>query len=79
MKQILFVSLTLLSCVVLGMKGPALPCNSAVCQLPDCRCSTTDIPGGFDRSEVPQVNFYKYFNSRCPKPTRSRTQTRCPT
>lgn len=32
----------------------AQPCNRDLCQLPDCRCSGTDIPGGLSREETPQ-------------------------
>lgn len=31
-------------------------CNEELCKLPDCRCSSTSIPGGLDPKEVPQVN-----------------------
>ena len=30
-------------------------CNSEACQLPDCRCAGTDIPGGLDRNNTPQI------------------------
>lgn len=26
------------------------------CKLPDCRCSGTDIPGGFNVTDIPQVS-----------------------
>lgn len=32
--------------------------DAETCDLPDCRCSSTSIPGGLDRSETPQVNKY---------------------
>lgn len=31
-------------------------CDSEKCQAPNCRCFSTDIPGGLDPSETPQVN-----------------------
>lgn len=30
-------------------------CDTSACSLPDCRCISTDIPGGLDVSETPQV------------------------
>lgn len=30
-------------------------CNEALCSLPNCRCSSTQIPGGLTSSETPQV------------------------
>lgn len=41
------------------------PCDPEACQLPDCRCSTTDIPGGLDPRDTPQVK--KYFIILCNK------------
>ena len=38
-----------------GSNGPAQPCVPALCQVPDCRCSSTDVPGGLDPKNVPQV------------------------
>lgn len=32
-------------------------CNTDLCVLPDCRCSSTDIPGRLNPSETPQVCF----------------------
>lgn len=32
-------------------------CNEDACQLPDCRCASTSIPGGLSAEEVPQVRF----------------------
>ncbi|XP_059056295.1 chitin deacetylase 8-like [Achroia grisella] len=32
----------------------AEPCNEELCQLPDCRCSSTDIPGGLQARDTPQ-------------------------
>jgi len=34
---------------------PAKPCDPAVCKLPDCRCSSDQVPGGLEASKVPQV------------------------
>ena len=48
----------LASSQVLASKGPAQPCVQAQCHLPDCRCSSTDVPGGFSSSEVPQVSHF---------------------
>ncbi|GAB6020692.1 Cytidine deaminase 5 [Chamberlinius hualienensis] len=40
-----------------GSRGatPALPCNEAACSLPDCYCSTTNIPGSLPGSTTPQI------------------------
>lgn len=31
-------------------------CDAEACQLPDCRCSSTDIPGGLAARDTPQVS-----------------------
>ncbi len=36
-------------------RGPSQPCKPELCQLPDCRCSSTEIPGGLDPRNTPQV------------------------
>lgn len=33
----------------------AEPCNATVCQLPNCRCATEEIPGNLPIHEVPQI------------------------
>ncbi|XP_072946451.1 chitin deacetylase 8-like [Epargyreus clarus] len=33
----------------------AKECNEATCILPNCRCSSTDIPGGLDPRDTPQL------------------------
>lgn len=30
-------------------------CDPELCQVPNCRCFSTDIPGGLQPSETPQV------------------------
>lgn len=59
MKKIFFLTLIVLDTIILtyaqGSNGPAEPCIPSQCQLPDCRCSSTDVPGGLDASNVPQV------------------------
>ena len=35
--------------------GPAKPCSSDICKLPDCRCSGIDIPGSLPKNKVPQM------------------------
>lgn len=37
------------------LHGPAQPCSPAICKLPSCRCSGTDIPGSLPKKEVPQI------------------------
>lgn len=39
----------------------AEPCNPVACQLPECRCSTTDIPGGLAARDTPQVGSFNYI------------------
>ena len=34
---------------------PAKPCVEADCKLPNCRCASTNIPGGLQPSETPQI------------------------
>lgn len=34
---------------------PAQPCDASACKLPNCRCASTDIPGGLPASETPQI------------------------
>lgn len=34
----------------------ATECDEELCKLPDCRCSSTDIPGGLLPRDVPQVS-----------------------
>lgn len=41
--------------VKLQRPGPAQPCSPAICKLPSCRCSGTDIPGSLPKKEVPQI------------------------
>ena len=34
---------------------PAKPCVEADCKLPNCRCASTDIPGGLPPNQTPQI------------------------
>jgi len=43
-----------------SLGDPAPPCDAAKCKLPDCRCSSSDIPGGLDVKQVPQVVLITY-------------------
>ena len=47
--------LPLMCFLALAVGDPALPCNPALCRLPDCRCASVSIPGGLQRSETPQI------------------------
>jgi len=38
-----------------SLGDPAHTCKPELCKLPDCRCSTPDIPGDIDAAKVPQV------------------------
>ena len=58
MKFLLVVVLGAILALSQGMDCPAKPCNPAACQLPDCRCSSTDMPGGLSPKDVPQVLNY---------------------
>ena len=40
-----------------SLGDPAHTCKPELCKLPDCRCSTPDIPGDIDAAKVPQVFF----------------------
>jgi len=57
----------------------ATRCNVTACSLPSCRCSSTEVPGGFNASDVPQTiilsfdgavtsliydNYYQYLFER---------------
>lgn len=35
----------------------AAACTAENCKAPDCRCASTNIPGGLNASETPQVHF----------------------
>ena len=50
-----FVLNLFLQSVVLG--DPAKPCDPDICQLPDCFCSGTEIPGKLSVSSIPQIVF----------------------
>lgn len=50
--------LVIFACVVAALAEElslAEECDVEKCKLPDCRCSGTDIPGGFKPYEIPQV------------------------
>ena len=36
------------------------PCDSAKCQLPDCLCASTKIPGGLSPEQTPQIITISY-------------------
>ena len=38
-------------------------CNSIVCQMPDCRCPTLDIPGNLPLNSTPQFIFFSFDDS----------------
>lgn len=50
----------ILFCAVASVFAQELPlaeiCNEELCLLPDCRCSSTDIPGGLAPRNTPQVS-----------------------
>lgn len=53
----IFVALALFVAVALAEEELVLAdvCDEEDCQLPDCRCSSTNIPGGLNPRDVPQV------------------------
>lgn len=53
----IFVALALFVAVALAEEELVLAdvCDEEDCQLPDCRCSGTNIPGGLNPRDVPQV------------------------
>ena len=60
MKQSLFKIIIFLISIVCckssrPFDGPATPCDPSRCKLPDCRCSSTSIPGDLPMSKVPQI------------------------
>lgn len=34
---------------------PAQPCDETKCQLPQCRCASTEVPGGLAAKSIPQI------------------------
>ncbi|OQV16218.1 hypothetical protein BV898_09702 [Hypsibius exemplaris] len=42
---------------------PALPCSSDTCKGPNCRCGSSDIPGGLDPEETPQMVLLTFENA----------------
>ncbi len=58
-RSVIFV--TFIACVAAAVlpdaaQEKAAPyCNTELCISPECRCSSTDIPGGLSVSETPQV------------------------
>ncbi|XP_045463450.1 chitin deacetylase 8 [Harmonia axyridis] len=38
----------------------AKPCDQKKCELPDCRCSSSEIPGGLSRDKTPQFVFLTF-------------------
>jgi len=38
----------------------AKPCDEQKCTLPDCRCASSNIPGGLDRKDTPQFVFLTF-------------------
>jgi len=49
-------------CLVNSISSEAPPCDaSATCDLPDCRCSGVDIPGGLRERDIPQVTFTLHY------------------
>lgn len=41
--------------VSVGRDEPAQPCDETKCKLPLCRCANTNIPGGLDPKQTPQI------------------------
>ena len=35
--------------------NPAQPCDTINCQLPNCRCASTNVPGGLNPQSIPQI------------------------
>lgn len=59
MKYIGVLTLLLVVSTAIGEEEitPAEVCNQdAACELPDCRCSSTNIPGGLLPRDTPQVS-----------------------
>lgn len=43
-----------------GVTRKAAVCNEELCTLPNCRCSSTEIPGGLTLEETPQFVFLTF-------------------
>ncbi|XP_004923455.1 chitin deacetylase 8 isoform X2 [Bombyx mori] len=55
MKRLSVLCSLLLVAAALGTELPlATPCDEEACKLPDCRCSSTNIPGGLRARDTPQ-------------------------
>lgn len=53
--KLIVVAFIILVALLLDTNGNLAPsCNQKLCQLPDCRCSTTDIPGNLRPEDIPQ-------------------------
>ena len=40
--------------------SPAQPCDKAKCQLPNCSCASTEIPGGLSVKDTPQIVTFSF-------------------
>lgn len=59
-RKVLFIALAVTTVLGAPKTGRvdlelATSCDPTNCQLPNCRCFSTDIPGGFQATETPQV------------------------
>ncbi|KAF2900101.1 hypothetical protein ILUMI_06082 [Ignelater luminosus] len=60
MKTLILIGLLVVSALAAPKSGYeefelAKKCDKELCQLPNCRCSSASIPGGFDAKDVPQL------------------------
>lgn len=39
-------------------------CDEELCKLPECRCSSTSIPGGLSARDTPQVSLFFHFHHK---------------
>nr|AGC92658.1 hypothetical protein [Heliconius erato] len=46
-----------------GQLPSAEPCQESACQLPNCRCSSTNIPGNLDSRDTPQFVLITFDNA----------------
>lgn len=50
-----FTTLILLILAAIALAAPKADDCETKCQLPDCRCSSTNIPNNLDAANIPQV------------------------
>lgn len=60
MSSLLVQTFFILQVIRLILTEFATPCEQAKCILPNCRCSSTNIPGGLHRNNTPQFVLFTF-------------------